>query len=364
MKKWFLRFSILFIGLTVLGQGCGAIADGGVFRSDDQAESWEQRVFVGQEGRKVFTIDDVNVQKIVFEPGNNEVLYLATKENGLYKTDTRGEQWYQLPLAPDRIRDVAIDPNNTDIVFTVRGNTVLKSSDAGASWEIVYTDAQNAIITRIAIDWYDSERIYAVTSIGTVLLSEDGGHDWRVLTQVDEPLIGIIIDPNDSRIIYTLELDKTVYKTTDGGVTWDDLFFDEELEEPIENVVELPKQLIMDPNNSAHLWLVGTYGIAQSFDSGKTWELIDTLIAQGAPENSSIATFTVLPGESGTLFFTVGNIIHKSFDSGKTWKTIETFPSGRKITAMVIDSEDPTIMYAGTEVVESSRGGLIPTPGN
>ena len=224
MNKKIFAIGTLVFGIVMMGASCGTVADGGVFRSSDEGQSWEQKVFVGQQKKKVITISSVNVQKLVQDPNNSDVLYLATKEDGLWKTETKGEQWYQLPLTPDRIRDVAISLVDSNVVFTVRGNTILKTVDGGGAWDIVYTDSQNAIITRIVVDWFNGDQIYAVTSIGTVLFSEDAGANWQVLTQVDEPLIGITMSQLDSRVLYITELDRTIHKTVDGGVTWADIF--------------------------------------------------------------------------------------------------------------------------------------------
>ncbi len=362
MSKRFLTIGAVLLGFVLLGQSCGAPADGGVFRASDDGEFWEQKVFVGQQKKKVITISNVNVQKMVPDPQNSDVIYLATREDGLWKTETKGEQWYQLPLTPDRIRDVAINQSDTNVVYTVRGNTILKSTDGGASWEIVYTDSQGAIITRLVVDWFNVDRVYAVTSIGTVLLSEDAGENWRVIHQVDEPLIGIFMSQDDSRVMYILELDRTVYKSTDGGATWNDIFIEWPVDE--KGLLGVVKRLYMNDGNSDDLYLSTTEGLWHSVDGGTSWDFVTTLIARGAPENSEVAAFAVRPDISSTLFFTVGQIIHKSVDSGATWETIETFPSARKITWLQIDRDDPSIMFAGTEFVEEKSGGFIKRPGN
>ena len=118
----------------------------------------------------------------------------------------------------------------------------------------------------------------------------------------------------------------------------------------------------MSPSNSNELYLVTTEGIFNSQDGGSQWNYVTTLIARGAPENSAMTTFAVRPDAAGTLLFTVGRIIHKTVDGGITWETIETFPSGRKITSLLVDTADPNTVFAGTELVEEKKKGLVSAP--
>lgn len=348
-------------GLILLGASCGSAPDGGVFVTEDINGEWEQKVFVGQDGRKTVTIADVNVEKIEVDPSNPDTYYLATREDGIWKTTTRGAQWNQLPVAPDRIRDIEVHPTNPDIVYSVKNANIIKSTDGGEeTWEIVYTDAQNAIITRIEIDWFNPSRIFAVTSIGTVLLSEDDGVTWKRIYEVDEPLIGIYMSEQDSRLIYIHELDRGVHKTVDGGENWTDLFSEDFLKEY--RKAEQVKHVALSPNNDNVLYTVSKQGILYTTDGGVTWQFMKTLIEQGVDQNTSISNITVKPGEPNTILFTVGRLIHKTTDGGASWNSIESFPSGRNISYLLLHPDNSELVLAGVQAVEEKRGGLLTPP--
>ena len=341
----------------MLGASCSKAADGGVFVSEDQGVSWQQKVYVGQNKRNAITISAVDVRDIVADPHNSDILYVATKADGIYKTENAGEQWTQVPLQPSHIRDVAINTIDSNIVYTVRDNTIIKSIDGSQTWEIVYTDSQAGIVTRIELDWFNPDNVYAVTSIGTVLKSEDAGITWRVIHQVDEPIVALEMDPTDSRVLYILELDRDVYKTTDGGLTWTNLVT-EEMEKEFKDSGRI-KQFAMDPNDSATIYTTSEFGLLQSLDGGTTWQQIRTLIEEGDPKNETIQNLSILPGDSNVIFFTVGKLIHKTFDGGLTWETLETFPSQRRITSLLIDPKNPERIFAGVELVDEGRKGFI-----
>jgi photosystem II stability/assembly factor-like uncharacterized protein len=346
--------TLLLLSFVFLGASCGKASDGGVFKSEDAGETWAQKVFVGQQKKKVITIGDVNVEGIFFDPYNPDVMYMASKTSGVYKSETAGDQWRQLSTGATRVRDIAIDPNNTANLFSVRSTNIIRSIDAGEHWEVVYTDPQGGIITQVAVDWFDGSHVLAATSIGTVLVSRDAGLTWKVNFQVDEPIVELIIDPTDSRVIYMLELEEDMHRSVDGGDTWESVFTDAFRDE--DHKGDQPRTLAMDPSDSHGFYTTTPDGIFHSTDSGATWAPVSSLIEFGAKENGSIRNLTVVPGSSGGLFFSIGRIIHKTTDGGATWKTIENFPSGRLITALAIDADRPQVLYAGTELVEEKKG--------
>jgi len=349
-----IALTVICLSLVLFGASCNTPQDGGVFKSEDQGETWSQKVFVGQQNKKVATIADLNVEGIFFDPVNANVMYTASKVSGIYKSTTAGEQWTQLPTGATRVRDIAIDPTNVEILYSLRSTNIIKSVDGGAHWDTVYTDAQGAIISQIEVDWFQPTHVVATTSIGTVLVSDDSGVNWKVVFQVEEPLTRLIMDPNDSRLLYMLELERDIYKSTDGGVTWNPLFTEEFRN--AKDDADVVRDLVMDPNISTTFYSITPDGIYTSTDSAMTWTYVPTLIAKGVSQNSLMRNVVIEPGNSKVWYFTIGQVIHKTTDGAATWKTIENFPSGRLITALAIGKFRPQVLYAGTELVEEKKG--------
>lgn len=361
----------LLLGVVFLGASCSSKQDGGVFFSSDTAETWEQRVFVGQEKKKTITIDGVNVENIFFDPTNADVVYLASTDSGLFKSTTVGEQWTQLPLKQTRIRDIGINAQNTQEIYATVDTTIQKTTDGGDHWETIYTDPRNATILRVEPDWSNPSRVYASTSTGTVIVSTDSGVTWTTALEVNEPVTDIQIDPSNSAVLYAVELDKNIHKSTDRGVTWTALITDKTQWTQVStgfpantnsestNNIKKPssfRTLYIDPNSHNTLFFVSPQGIVRSLDGGSTWAFLNTLIQQGAAENGYIKAFMVLPGNDNTYIFSLGRIIHKSTDGGKTWKTIENFPSARNIVTLSVSSLAPDRIFAGTQEVAKKKG--------
>ncbi|MCW1930119.1 MAG: hypothetical protein KIH62_002265 [Candidatus Kerfeldbacteria bacterium] len=361
----------LLLSVAFLGASCSSKADGGVFFSSDIGETWEQRVFVGQEKKKVITIDALNVENIFFDPLNADVVYLASTDSGLFKSTTVGEQWSQLPLQRTRIRDIGINPVNTQEIFATVDTSIQKTIDGGEHWETVYTDPRSATILRVEPDWENPSRVYASTSTGNVLVSTDSGVTWTTALEVNEPITDIQIDPLNSAVLYAVELDKNIHKSTDRGITWTALItektewnelstgFPANTNSQSAHKIKKPssfRSLYIDPNNHLAVFFLSPQGIVRSLDGGATWAFLNTLIQQGAGENANIKSFMVLPGSDNTYMFSLGRIIHKSVDGGNTWKTIENFPSGRNIVTLSVSPLAPDRIFAGTQEPPKKKG--------
>lgn len=356
---------MLLLGIFIfVGAACQKSSDAGVYKSEDGGNTWAKKVFVGQEKKKVLTISGVDVEKLVFDPENSSIIYLASKANGLYKTENAGDQWRALNTNGGRIIDMAIDPQSPNILYALKGSNILKSTDSGEKWEVVYTDNQQALVSRILIDTSNTKRLYAGTSIGTVLLSEDEGETWQVIYRVDEPVVGLIMHPSDNRIMYMLELDAALHKSVDGGKTWVNLFDNEAFKDFVKlnkskGGIEQVKQLTMDPNNPNVLYILTEAGIMKSTNGGESWEFIKTLIEFGVPQNAQMDNLTIDPTDSNVILFSIGHFIHKTTDGGNTWHTIETFPSAGKISVLTMDPTNSNILYAGVVKVQTKKKSLL-----
>ena len=143
------------------------------------------------------------IDRIAFHPSNGNIFYLATPAGGLWKTTDGGSTWTAVSdyLASIGISGIVVDWNNPSNIYVLTGTAdnstnsfvtlfgyrrasvgVLKSTDAGATWNTVgafplsagvteyygFTLVQNPI-------FYNS--IHAVTTDG-IFKSVNGGASW------------------------------------------------------------------------------------------------------------------------------------------------------------------------------------------
>lgn len=360
--------ALFVIALVFVGATCsGDTAVGGVLRTPDSAETWEIKNYSGVDRNRVVTIDGLNITKVRIDPKNPAIIYLTTIENGIYKSDTGGDQWYVTPLGSGTVRDLQIDPVETNILYATLNNQVIRSTDSGMTWESIYTDAQGGIITRLAIDWFSPSRIYAGTSLGTIIITEDSGSNWRVAYDVVGQISDLLMSGQDSRILYATELGKSVHRTRDAGASWADLFAaQEKLENPdfqkflsehpeVQNIVTTS----LDTNDGNRIYIGTKYGLLTSSNGGDSWTDITTLIAKKADQNLLMKNITTVKGQSSILFFTINNQIHKSVDGGATWKTIDNVPSAKRINYIAEHPLEPGVFYAGMLTPEEQKKSIL-----
>lgn len=359
-KKIIFTSLLLFCGVIIFtGASCQQQAyDGGIYKSWDQGENWEQRNFLGIEKNKVVSISNKNVHGLWFDPIDPNIVYASTLSSGIYKTWDRGDNWETFSFNNGFYRDLAIDPLEPKNMYTAVNNNIKRTADGGVAWETVYTDTKNGRIKKILIDHYNPQNIYAFTSISTIIKSEDYGVNWEIVHQFEEPVLDVLMDPIDSRVMYYLDITGRLYKTYDAGQTWATLNQEKEFKE-IHPKAGSMRFISMDANNSQTLYTSSLQGLLKSTDGGDNWEQINTLIPNENKENESIKNIVVAPQNSEIIYFTIDRLIHKTTDGGETWKVVENFPSQRNILTMEAVPDDLYTLYIGTELIVEEDSGLF-----
>ncbi len=114
-------------------------------------------------------------------------------------------------------------------VYGANGNSVVKSTDKGDTWQLVTTLPQN--VADVAID-HIKNRLYIVTSGDRLFFYENENlTELTFRIPVDQfnnrAIRAVAVDPNNPKIVYTAgpkniyKTDASVKRSTDGGETWE-----------------------------------------------------------------------------------------------------------------------------------------------
>jgi len=230
----------------------------GILVSTDAGASWTLQMGPGG----VFNSRRLTMSKIDIHPTDPNTAYAAVadygyngrccSDTGIFKTTDGGANWTNVTAAfgLDMTRpwsDVVIDLTSPTTVYAAHGNYaqdpnngVYKSTDSGASWTLL-TNAPNGGSTgRIAIALSKSNHLVlyvtasnAVSPFGALFKierSDDGGATFTDLTAGTPNYMGeqgsydttVIVDPMNSAIVYVGGQD-SVLRSSDGGFTWADI---------------------------------------------------------------------------------------------------------------------------------------------
>lgn len=339
-----------------LGAACSqTAADGGLFKSSDLGQTWEQKVYAGQQGRKTLNIGDFNTTNLTQDPSNPLNLFLGTEENGLWYSGDGGEQWGQVSqISSGNIRDVLFDPSTPTTIYVVQDNKILKTIDSGATWETAYTESSGKAVIDIDLNPQAPSLLYAGLESGRVIRSNDAGVNWSIiLSESSKPIVRVVVLPNQPSTLFAVEYLRELWRSTDAGNTWERM--NETHIKKAEGAGAVLKMYVDQQNPGTLYSIAQNAGLIRSDDSGENWGVVKTLVGKSS---DSITAFMIDPFNSQHLYLGLGTFIHESVDRGATWNVIETFPSSRNIVLIKMDTQNPQVVYAGTKAIPK-KGGLF-----
>jgi photosystem II stability/assembly factor-like uncharacterized protein len=221
-------------------------ATDGVRKSTDGGRTWI-RVFKPRRWKWSM------VTRIAIAPTKPESIYAIAHRSGtgataIYKSTDAGRTWQMTggahsSLPPSCCGDsadaLAADPRNPQTLYAAIGNTVLATTDGGASWQPKANGLPAGDITSLAVDPRRSGTVYASAVVnlnkvkpenvaGGIYKTTNGGRTWSAV--VSSIGVGkIAVDPARPSTIYATgwaSWDKThpdkirLLRSTDGGRTW------------------------------------------------------------------------------------------------------------------------------------------------
>jgi len=355
MKK-ILQVSLIILLVFILS-GCvtsknKTLTDGGVFKSVDSGETWEQKIFVSQDKKTTKTIGNVSTLFIKFDPIDKEKIYLSSHGSGVFRTTNGGRQWQPTTLGSGTYVDLSIDSRNTGVIYATAGGSIIKSVDDMNNWHTIYVETRpKYTLVSVIVDYYDPSTIYAATTQG-LLKSADYGNKWKSLdwdVSTQGGINKIFLSKKRTGNLYVVTSKGLIYNTKNDGEDWEALYegiIKEEIKGKIrrEKLSLAIRDIYFDPLTE-YFYLTTDYGIVKSFDGGTSWQAVETII----PFNNRIIEYaTYDPTNTNNIFFSVKNVLYKSRDGGKTWKTLKSVKTSRTINFILINPKNHKTMYIGT----------------
>jgi photosystem II stability/assembly factor-like uncharacterized protein len=293
------------------------------------------------------------INQIVIDSNNRDLLYAASRPQGILVSLDRGESWnpQRTGLKNTSVYHVVIDPSNSQVLYLgTFGGGIYKSRDSGKSWIESNNGLGNTNIHGLAIDPGQPERIVAATSTGDLFQSRDGGGHWSPFSQGLPPLEGEVIvslrfvKGKASR----LYLGERGLYFQEKGLPWKS--YGAGLQDEVMTTVEF------DPIH--HLIYAGTKnnGLWFSADNGKTWRERTSFFRK-----SWIQLILLSRIKPNVLFVSVlGQGLFKSRDSGMNWERLSRgLPDNDDVLSLAADPENTDRLYLGTH----NQGLFISTDG-
>jgi photosystem II stability/assembly factor-like uncharacterized protein len=118
---------------------------------------------------------------------------------GLFKKANNSSQWEKISITADKfIKNVVLDPRDSNVIYVSDYDNILKSEDGGKTWTCVYNGPR---ILLMAIDPIKTNNVYATTK-DYLLYSNNGGKDWVNMLLPDKNVNTLIISRTSPAVLY------------------------------------------------------------------------------------------------------------------------------------------------------------------
>ncbi|QQS61313.1 MAG: hypothetical protein IPN70_00040 [Candidatus Moraniibacteriota bacterium] len=301
---------------------------GGVARSVDNGITYEPFISTTGGGN----IKNINIFSMQFSRSLGRSLYIGTEKNGLFKKTELGDGWENISFPPIKLYGLevfevgALENPLMYVSGVLEGRAkIYKSSDGGKEWKEIYTEpAGDSVILSLAIHPKRPNIIYASTSEGIVIQSEDAGVTWKNIHTFSSPVMQLEFDNTNPDVLYVLLFENDIKVSRDGGRT----FIEKDQQNRASNeekkktslASEKAYSLAVDPNRSGTVYVGTGNGLFRSIDYGMTWESVNII---ESVSKEIIRAVAINPFSSEEIIFGAGSVIYKSTNRGESWQTFQ-----------------------------------------
>jgi photosystem II stability/assembly factor-like uncharacterized protein len=251
------------------------------------------------------------------------------------------------------------------------GAGVWFSPDSGAHWRRskmdlpFHAEPGEIQIRALALSPHNPHHIYAGSEVGLYRSTDNGASFELVPSPMDGMQIwSVAVSPTSPDVIFAGTKPPAVFRTLDGGKRWDKL----NIAIAEKCLAGAPKvtNVVFDPRDPRTVWVsVEIDGVYCSRDGGDTWNQCHAL--GDKPLNQDVHGFAVSAGRPTKVLATTPDGIWSSTDEGQSW-TVHGFPRFAErdtisyCRGLAIRPDNPDVMFvANGDFIPGKRGAVYRT---
>lgn len=310
--------------LTGIGAAIGILLIVGLtlmlftWRKADQRSQSTKTGSNSSQAQWTLALDGYIVQSLVAAPSNASIVYACASK---------------------------ASPSASGIVTPLNHLTLLRSTDGGAHWQDIGSQAQIGNQCQVAINSTNGNDIYIInkaisaSSPATLRYSSDGGQSWTTLTPMLQS------SDNAGQTVWNVQQLRMIGNTLFG-------------------LQPMPRVLNPPPGQKWASRLYSQSRLVKSTDGGQTWTIVDGYFDQNS---LGVSSYAINPQHPQTIYEVVsspywigpvqpasgtgnisGTLLYKSMDGGATWQQLlSDLPFSSKVQ---LASNNSSIVYAGGTV--------------
>ena len=306
---------------------CVGTVGGGLSHTSDAGKTWDRiRDPIPSE---------CNVRALSVYPDNPHRI-LAGTDLGIFRSEDNAATWERLesPMESLQIWSVAVDPSDPDVIFAGTRPDAFRSSDGGRTWDQLDLGLNIPCpigiprTTNMIVDPRDSRTVWAGIEVDGVYKSLDGGDNWVHLPDLGpDPfhgdIHGMTLSAGSTTSIYCTS-PFGIATSTDEGESWDYHYFPKFNENDARSYCRGVLLKADDPNTmfvgngDSIPGITGT--IQHTKDGGQTWQPAELPVAP----NSVVywfGTHAAVPNviAAASLY----GYVYLSNDGGNSWEKLD-----------------------------------------
>lgn len=352
-------------------------AGGGLWKSTDAGQTWKcvSDGFFKTSSVGAVAVSESNPDVVYAGMGEREIRGNIAQGDGVYRSSDGGKTWQHLGLEEVRtVSKIVIDPKNPDVVYVAalgnvfrdtRDRGVYKSTDGGKTWSKILYESPKAGAVELIMDPSDANTLYAATwdawrrpeffnsgGPGSKLWkTTDAGRTWKEighnpgLPQGTLGKIGITVAASSPKRVYAIveAADGGIFRSDDAGATWTKTNESSDWRQRAWYF----SHVYADPKNPDRLYVLNV-GAGRSNDGGKTFGGLRTT-------HSDNHDLWIDPDDPSRMIEANDGGASVSTDGGQTW-TRENFPTAQ-FYHVVADNRIPYRIYGAQQDNSSVRLG-------
>jgi hypothetical protein len=209
-------------------------------------------------------------------------------------------------------------PHDSRVLYTA-ANVVFRSTDEGASWEVISRDLTRNDVTKME------------PSGGPITRDTTGAEHYGTIFALAE-------SPHEAGVFWAGSDDGLVHVSRDGGKTWADVTPPDLPEWALISMIEL------SPHDPARAYLAATRYklddprpyLFRTTDTGKTW----SAITRGIPAHDFTRVVRADPVREGLLYAGTETGVYVSLDDGGSWQPLQLNLPAVPVYDLVVKEDD------------------------
>ncbi|RDC61681.1 T9SS type A sorting domain-containing protein [Adhaeribacter pallidiroseus] len=264
----------------------GGTQDNGTWRSPSLKQASANSNYVAQLGG-----DGFEVSWNYFNP--NKILG-SIYNNRFYRSVNGGATWSAasggLTDVDDRgpfITQVATNPSNPDVLYTIGASGVWVSDNFGANWKLTPISElwdYNGLAGDVKVSENNPQYIWAGHSIGSagrVHVSTNGGKSFKATSNYPDAVLGRLTglathptEDSTAFALFSIAGSPKILKTSNLGKTWNDISGFSKNNKSSNGFPDVAVySLLVMPHNPNIIWAGTEIGLVTSTNGGKNWAL-------------------------------------------------------------------------------------------